>query len=194
MVMCLSKSYDRSTFKATQTEANLMLTRLLASLWLCLITTSVIAVDLGDKAPVWNGMDLVSGSQIEFPAVLKDKPAVLVFWATWCPYCKAFMPYVKEIQGEYEKHGVQIISFNALERGIGDPKAYVDSLGFPFIAIAEADEIANDYNVKFIPGLLIANGDGTIAYRRKSTDLPAGKTVSEQWADEVRKVLDILLE
>jgi thiol-disulfide isomerase/thioredoxin len=171
-----------------------MLTRLFVSLWLCLITTSVIAVDVGDKAPDWSGMDLLSSSEVEFPAVLNGKPAVLVFWATWCPYCKAFMPYVKEIQAEYEKHGVQIISFNALERGIGDPKAYADSLDFPFIAIAEADGIAEDYNVKFIPGLLIANGDGTIAYRRKSTNLPAGRTVSEQWADEVRKVLDILIE
>ncbi|MFT5134721.1 MAG: thiol-disulfide isomerase/thioredoxin [Gammaproteobacteria bacterium] len=168
--------------------------RLLVPLWLCLITTSVFGVDIGDKAPIWSGMDLVSGSQVEFPAVLADKPAVLVFWATWCPYCKAFMPYVKEIQAEYEKQGVQIISFNALERGIGDPKAYVESLNFPFIAIAEADKIAENYKVKYIPGLLITNGDGIIVYRRKSTDLPAGKTVSEQWADEVREVLDSLTE
>lgn len=171
-----------------------MLIRILVSVWLCLITTSLVAVDFGDKAPSWTGTDLTSGSQIEFPAVLKDKPAVLVFWATWCPYCKAFMPYVKEIQAEYEKHGVQIISFNALERGLGDPKAYVDSLNFPFIAIADADGIAGDYNVRFIPGLLITDGNGMIVYRRKSTDLPAGKKVSEQWAEELRKVLNILVE
>lgn len=172
----------------------LMGTRLIVALWLCIITSSVFAVGAGDKAPGWSGLDLVKGSELEFPAVLAGKPAVLVFWATWCPYCKAFMPYVREIQADYEKHGVQIISFNALERGIGDPKAYVDSLNFPFIAIADADRIAEDYNVKFIPGLLITNGDGMIVYRRKSTDLPAGKTVSEQWAAEVRTVLDILLE
>ncbi|MBT7951699.1 MAG: TlpA family protein disulfide reductase [Gammaproteobacteria bacterium] len=171
-----------------------MLTRLLTLLWLCLITTSASAVSFGDEAPSWSGTDLNSGSQIEFPSVLANKPAVLVFWATWCPYCKAFMPYVKEIQADYEKHGVQVISFNALERGKGDPKAYVDSLNFPFIAIADADGIAEDYKVKFIPGLLITDGNGKIVYRRKSTDLPAGKTVSEQWANEVRKVLDILLE
>jgi hypothetical protein len=41
---------------------------------------------------------------------------------------------------------------------------------------------------------MIVNGDGLIVYRRKSTDLPAGKTVSEQWAAEVRLVLDVLIE
>ena len=104
------------------------------------------------------------------------------------------MRHCQRNPGRVRKKGIQIISFNALERGIGDPKAYVDSLDFPFIAIAEADKIAEDYNVKFILGLLITNGDGIIVYRRKSTDLPAGKTVSEQWTDEVRDVLDILIE
>ena len=171
-----------------------MTTRLIATLWLCLVTTSALAVGEGDQAPAWSGIDLVDGSQIEFPDILDDKPAVLVFWVTWCPYCKAFMPYVKEIQTGYAKHGIQIISFNALERGIGNPKAYVDTLGFPLVAIAEADNIAEQCNVQFIPGLMVVNGDGMIVYRRKSTNLPAGKTVSQQWSEEVRQTLDILIE
>jgi thiol-disulfide isomerase/thioredoxin len=171
-----------------------MLKKLISILWLCLIFTAALAVDEGDIAPAWKGIELADGSQVDFPEILNDKPAVLVFWATWCPYCKAFMPYVKEIQAEYAKYGIQIISFNALERGVGDPKAYVDSLDFPFVAIAEADSIAEQYNVQFIPGLMIVDGDGMIVYRRKSTDLPAGQTVSELWAEEVRQVLDILIE
>ena len=171
-----------------------MLKRFIATLGLCLFTSYAFGVGAGDQAPAWNGMDLADGEQVSFPDILNAKPAVLVFWATWCPYCKAFMPYVKEIQADYAKHGVQIISFNALERGIGDPKAYVDSLGFPLVAIAEADSIAEQYAVRFIPGLMIVNGDGLIVYRRESTDLPAGKTVSEQWSDEVRQVLDGLID
>ncbi len=171
-----------------------MLKRLCVLLWLGLVASPLSAVGVGDKAPAWSGKDLVSGSQVEFPAVLDGKPAVLVFWATWCPYCKAFMPYVKEIQADYAGQGVQVITFNAKERGIGDPKEYVDGLNFPFIAIADADKIAEDYKVDFIPGLMITDGKGEIIYRRKSTDLPAGKTVSEQWAEEVRTVLDILSE
>lgn len=170
-----------------------MLSRLIVTLFLCLITTATPGVEAGDDAPAWRGTDLLTGSQVQFPEILGNKPAVLVFWATWCPYCKAFMPYVKQLQADYEKYGVQIISFNALERDIGDPKAYVESLNFPFIAIAAADNIAEQYGVKYIPGLMVVDANGVITYRRKSTELPAGKTVSQLWSDEVKESLDKLV-
>ncbi len=167
--------------------------KLIAALLLCLLTLTAFGVTEGDEAPPWIGTNLADGSMVEFPAILNDQPAVLLFWATWCPYCKAFMPYVKKIQAEYAQYGVQIISFNAKERGIGDPKAYIDTLGFPLVAVADADDIARQYEVEFIPGLMVVGGDGMIAYRRRSTDLPAGKTVSQQWDEEVRRVLDRLV-
>jgi hypothetical protein len=119
-------------------------------------------LDKGDKAPKWTGIDLVSGQQKSFP----------------------------EIQAEYAEQGVQIITFNAKERGEGNPKTYVDSLQFPLVAIADADSIAEDYDVKFIPGLMVVNGEGMVTYRRGWTDLPAGKKVAEFWADEVRVALN----
>jgi beta-glucosidase-like glycosyl hydrolase len=103
------------------------------------------------------------------------------------------MPYAKQIQADYAEQGVKIVTFNAKERGRGDPKAYVDSLGFPLVAVADADIIAEDYNIQFIPGLLVVDGQGGVVFRRKSTNLPAGKTVSQQWDAQVREVLDNLI-
>ena len=158
-----------------------------------ILSTPAFAVDQGDIAPPWSGTDLVDGGAVSFPAISAGKPAVLVFWATWCPYCVAFMPFAKAIQADYAAHGVQIVTFNAKERGIGDPKAYVDALQFPLVAVAEADQIAEDYAVKFIPGLMVVDGNGVIAYRRGWTDLPAGAKVAEQWDGEVRAALDKLI-
>ena len=169
------------------------LNTLLISLALAFFSSHALAVRAGDTAPEFTGKNLADDKTVSFPALLNDKPAVLLFWATWCPYCKAFMPYAEQIQAEYAEHGVQIVSFNAKERGRGDPKAYVQSLGFPLVAIAEADEIAAEYNVNFIPGLMVVDGNGLITYRRRSTNLPAGSTVSEQWANEVRAALDALV-
>lgn len=158
-----------------------------------LLSLPGFAIGPGDQAPPWTGIDLSSGTQVDFPGVLNGKPAVLVFWATWCPYCKAFMPYAGQIQADYADQGVQIITFNSKERGRGDPAAYVSSLGFPLLAIKDADSIGEAYNIAFIPGLLVVDGTGQVIYRRRSTNLPAGRTVSQQWAAEVRSVLDSAL-
>ncbi len=165
---------------------------LLAACLVLPLALPALAVVPGDIAPPWSGVDLISEQEYSFPEVLDDKPAVLIFWATWCPYCKAFMPYAEKIQRDYAEQGVQIITFNTKERGRGDPEAYARSLGYPLIAIGEADAIGDDYDIPFIPGLLVVDGDGVIAYRRRSTNLPAGRTVSQQWDAEVRAVLDEL--
>ena len=39
----------------------------------------------------------------------------------------------------------------------------------------------------------IVDGEGDVVYRRRSTNLPAGRKVSEQWDAEVRAVLDSLI-
>lgn len=150
------------------------------------------AVEAGDPAPSWIGRD-VNSDAVSFPEVTGGKPAVLVFWATWCPYCKAFMPYLEAIQADYAADGVQIIAINALERGRGDPIAYLESLGSPVIGILYGDHIAAAYDVEFIPGLIVVDGAGMVSYRRKPTELPAGRTLSKIWDAETREALDLLL-
>jgi thiol-disulfide isomerase/thioredoxin len=125
--------------------------------------------------------------------VTAGKPAVVVFWATWCGYCRAFMPYLKGIQSDYAAHGVKIVAINANEDGVDDPRGYVRGLGFVPIAVADGDAIATAYGIQYIPGLLIVDGDGIVAYRRPWTDLPAGRTVAELWDSQVRTALDALV-
>jgi len=156
------------------------------------LAAPAVAVDAGDVAPPWTGMDY-AGDAVEFPAVIEGKPTVVVFWATWCSYCKAFMPYLKGIQRDYGEQRINVLVINAKERGAGDPATYVEKLGFPLIAVADGDAIADAYGIRFIPGLLIVDGKGDLAWQRASTDLPAGKTVAELWDEQVREQLDKLL-
>jgi thiol-disulfide isomerase/thioredoxin len=165
----------------------------LLGLWAASLSVAAFAVEQGDVAPKWRANDF-SGRVVEFPAVTEGKPAVVVFWATWCSYCKAFMPYLKDIQADYAAAGVKIVAINAKEDGEGDPKAYVQGLGFSPIAIANGDAIARDYAVEYIPGLIIVDGAGTVAYRRPWSDLPAGQTVAELWDGQVRDALDRLVD
>jgi cytochrome c biogenesis protein CcmG/thiol:disulfide interchange protein DsbE len=154
--------------------------------------TTALAVDQGDVAPPWKAMDF-SGNEVSFPEVINGKPTVVVFWATWCPYCNAFMPNLGNIQKDYGEEKINVIVINAKERGHGDPAAYVDKLDFKVIGVAEGDAIADAYSVRFIPGLMIVDSNGILAWERASTELPAGKSVAEFWEGQVREQLDLLL-
>jgi len=149
------------------------------------------AIDSGDMAPPWQASDF-QGETVSFPEISAGKPAILVFWATWCDYCKAFMPYLKEIQRDYGADRILIIAVNAKQKD-GDPDSYVRQLGFPVTAIRNGDDIATAYGVKFIPGLMVVDDNGIVAYRRGWTELPAGQTVAELWSGQVRGALDQLL-
>ncbi|MEX0707356.1 MAG: TlpA disulfide reductase family protein [Woeseia sp.] len=169
-----------------------MFNRSIVPLILFLISLPAFAVEAGDKAPAFTGQD-ENGEQVTFPGITKGKPTVMVFWATWCPYCRAFMPYLGEIQKDYGKANINVVLVNHKERGAGDPAAYTRTLDFDNVSVMDGDAIGDAYSIDFIPGLLIVDADGTVAWRRKSTDLPAGKTVSELWDSQVRAELDRLL-
>jgi thiol-disulfide isomerase/thioredoxin len=156
------------------------------------LASTALAVEQGDVAPPWHANDF-AGRAVDFPAVTEGKPTIVVFWATWCGYCKAFMPYLQGIQADYAAHGVQVVAINAKEDGKGDPRAYVQGLGFAPIAVTNGDAIAASYGVQYIPGLFIVDGKGMVAYRRPWTDLPAGQTVAELWDSQVRTALDALI-
>lgn len=151
-----------------------------------------MAVEQGDPAPAWQGVDF-DGRDVDFPALLEGRPTVMVFWATWCGYCRAFMPYLQQIENDYGSDRINILLVNAKEDGSGgDPADYVAALSMDAISVAAGDDVAAAYAVDYIPGLMVIAPDGTVAYRRAWTDLPAGDRVASFWSRQVRRALDQL--
>lgn len=149
-------------------------------------TPEVVA---GDAAPVFEAIAL-DGSAVGFPSVASGQPSVVLVWATWCPYCTAFMPELAKIQSEYADRGVNIVAINAKERGRGDPRAYIRDKGYDFITVLAGDDIAELWDVDYLPGLFVVDGGGEIVFRREWTDLPAGQKIANLWAGQIRDALD----
>jgi thiol-disulfide isomerase/thioredoxin len=158
-----------------------------------LVLVPGLAVEQGDRAPAFSGVDF-SGRAVEFPALLEGKPTVVVFWATWCPYCRVFMPYLEQIQNDYGSDRINVLTINAKEDGSGgDPADYIASFSMDAVSVADGDAIAAAWDVEFIPGLMIVAPDGTVAWRRAWTELPAGDRVASFWSRQVRRELDGML-
>ena len=152
----------------------------------------VIAVEVGDVAPAFTGLD-EDGNEVRFPELIDGKPTVFLFWATWCPYCKAFVPYLEQIKRDYGD-SINVVMINHKERDAGDPIAYMKALDFDATGVMDGDTIGDAYNVEFIPGLMIADVDGRVAWERQPTDLPPGQRIGEFWDQVVREQLDKLLD
>ncbi len=90
----------------------------------------------------------------------QGKPVLLVFWATWCPYCKKLLPGVNRVYEKYKAKGFTVIAMNIREDG--NPKAYMKKRGFNFEVALDSDLVAKRYGVNGTPTLIFIDKSGKI--------------------------------
>lgn len=96
----------------------------------------------------------------------RQSVSVILFWATWCPYCRSLMPHLQEVADEYKNRQVKFYALNVWEAG--DPQEYFRENGFTFRLLLLADFVAEDYGVKGTPGLMVMDQSHRILYIRQS--------------------------
>ncbi len=75
-----------------------------------------------------------NGKTIKFSDYIKDKVVFINFWGTWCPPCRAEIPYIVQLQKEYKDKDFVVVGF-ALERNPGTEgvQKFVDAQGINYI-------------------------------------------------------------
>ncbi|WP_062536681.1 TlpA family protein disulfide reductase [Mizugakiibacter sediminis] len=140
--------------------------RLLLSLLLLLPSLSFAAQE---RALPWTGAG-ANGEEIRFDPDHLERPAILLFWATWCPYCKALMPHVQAV---YDAAGRDKLDVYAIDiKDDGDPVAELKARHQTFTLVRDGDAIAARYGVIGTPGLFLVARDGRIVYTRVGGSRP----------------------
>jgi thiol-disulfide isomerase/thioredoxin len=156
-----------------------------------------------DLAPDWR-LQSADGEIVRLSEEVKEQPAILFFWATWCPYCKALMPHLQSVRLEYGDQ-VKILAINFREDG--DPVAFIKNAGYDFTVLPDGDEVAALYGVYGTPGVIIVDGDQHMQFDLRSLpkrDPPASENSPSHkrkaayrapyWAAEIRKSIDSVVE
>jgi len=101
----------------------------------------------------------VSGKQVTL-SNYQGKPVILVFWATWCPYCKKLLPGIARLNDKYEDKGLKIIAVNIKEDW--QPHVYWRNHGYEFDAVLEGDDVAALYGVVGTPSIVFIAPSGEV--------------------------------
>jgi len=154
-------------------------------------------------APDW-ALVSAQGETVQLSEEIQEQPVVLLFWATWCPYCKALMPHLHSLRLE---HGDKIKILAVNFRDDGDPVEFIKDAGYDFTVLPGGDDVAAAYNVYGTPGLIIVDQEQNIRFDLRSLprrEPPFSKESSSHkriaayrapyWAAEIRKSLDAVIE
>jgi peroxiredoxin len=101
----------------------------------------------------------------------RDRPVLLVFGTTWCPYCREEIPRIKEIfqKGKEKKLEVLNIYINEPEAKVSD---FASKYKLPYPVLLDKDgQVAERYQVRGVPTLVLLDGQGKIVcYQCRNLD------------------------
>ncbi len=175
---------------------------LLAGLLIFTISPGVPAADY-PVALDWS-LNTPDKQVIRLSDIAQEQTTALLFWATWCPYCKALMPHLQSIRLEFGDD-VEILAINIFEDG--DPAGFIKSAGYDFKLLLDGDEVADSYGVTGTPAVFVLDSERKIRFDLRKlprleppeTDKPAGNSRkaafrAPYWAAEIRKSIDAVLD
>jgi thiol-disulfide isomerase/thioredoxin len=100
----------------------------------------------------------------ELAAAELEGPAVLNFWATWCPPCRTELPGFQRASDERPE-----IRFLGLDEGFvaEESVTFLDEVGVTYEQfVDEGGELAADLEITELPATVVLDADGAIAFRR----------------------------
>lgn len=110
------------------------------------------------KAPPFEGVTL-SGQPFALDT-LQGRPAVVHFWATWCPVCDLEQEMIDSLAEDYP-----VITVAMLSGETKDVVAYLEQEGVDYMVINDPKgNIARRYGVHGVPASFVLDGNGEVRF------------------------------
>lgn len=140
-------------------------------------------LEVKNRAPDFT-LQTLNGDEVKL-SDYRGKKVLLNFWATWCPPCKAEMPYMQEMYDKYKKEGFEILAVNSTvtEKSEKDVSEFVKKYELSFlIPMDEKNRVSSDYEILAYPTSFFIDANGVI--RSKSV----GGMTKEFLEKEIKKL------
>jgi peroxiredoxin len=119
----------------------------------------------GSNRPADFTLPDLDGRQVTLSRFLGKTPVLLVFWATWCPECKAAIPEINALTTGPFAEKVQVFGIDFRESREKVAQA-VTSRGIRYpVLLDERGQAARAYGVVGVPTYVLIGRDGKVVYR-----------------------------
>lgn len=101
----------------------------------------------------------IEGKSVSLSSFKGVSPVLIVFWATWCPYCREEMPNLVRLK---ESHGDKLeIMAVAIQESLETVGAYArkNKINFTML-VDEEGNVSADYGVLGVPTLVLVDKEG----------------------------------
>lgn len=117
-------------------------------------------------------LPLVEGGKTVKLSDFRGKPAVVVFWATWCPPCRREIPDLKELYKQYGPKGVALLAVAVdFRESREDVDRFRKTYDLPYTVLWDAGNVVSSaYAVEGIPTILLVDPEGVIRHRAHALD------------------------
>lgn len=129
----------------------------------------------GDIPPDFS-ITTIDGKQYTLDEFRNERPVLLYFWASWCPYCKQDLSIAKDIYPKYADK----VKFIAIDLDTYEDadliREYGEKMGLTGVDLAEADtKVLSDYAITRTTTKYAIGRSGMIIYKG------SGVFTREQW-------------
>lgn len=131
-----------------------------------IISSAVIAnLGVGTKAPNFT-LQTIDGKSFTLQSNFKQGKVVLLdIWATWCPPCRAEIPYLVDLNKKYKGKPVTFVGV-AIDQSKSDVSAFAkkQKINYTIVSDPNGASIGSKYQVKGIPATYIIDKKGVIRF------------------------------
>ena len=117
-----------------------------------------------EKISGFNLSDL-NGISLDLNVYKDEKSVLMLFWTTWCPYCRESLIALNDDYKRLEKEGIEVIAVNIQESSSRVSRFMKKYNLFLRIILDEDAQLAKDYRVIGIPTYLLMNKKGDIVFK-----------------------------
>lgn len=109
----------------------------------------------------------LNGAMVRLSKFKGERPVLIYFWATWCPYCISMKPDIHKLR---EKIGPSEMEILAVNVGGSDSierlKRYQEGHPVSWPVLYDGDgKVMKAYKVQGIPLFVLVNKEGNVVYR-----------------------------